>query len=80
MLVLGSAQANGTTLITATVLQVQPVAKGKLLALASVELVLEGVPLVLHGVQVNRTRHPVTGEEATGVDLPRYRATDGIWR
>ncbi|WP_191057985.1 hypothetical protein [Geminicoccus harenae] len=80
MLALGNLQVNDTTLITATVLDVQPMPKGRLLALASVELVLDGVPLVLHGVQVIRLKHPVTGEEATGVDLPRYRAPDGSWR
>jgi stage V sporulation protein G len=77
---LNSAQANDTTLITATVLDVQPVPKGRLLALASVELVLDGVPLVLYGVQVIRLKHPLTGKEATGVELPRYRAPDGSWR
>jgi stage V sporulation protein G len=59
---------------------VQPVGQGRLLALASVELVIEGITLVLHGVQVVRLKHPVTGQEATGVDLPRYRAPDGTWR
>ncbi len=69
-----------TALITATVLAVEPVGKGRLLALASVELVLDGVAFVLHGVQVVRLKHPVSGQEATGVDLPRYRAPDGQWR
>jgi hypothetical protein len=38
------------------------------------------VCFVLHGLQVLRLRHPETGEEATGVDLPRYRAPDGAWQ
>ena len=68
-------------LIQATVIDIQPInGKGRVLALASVELLLDGVAFTIHGVQVVGTKHPVTGQEATGVDLPRYRTVDGSWK
>ena len=69
-----------TTTVEATVLEVQPVGKGKLIALASVELMLDGVSFVVHGVQVLQVRHPETGAVASGVALPCYRAPDGSWK
>lgn len=69
-----------TSLITATVLDVTPIGKGRILALASVELMVDGIAFTLHGVQVVRLKHPGTGHEATGVDLPRYRGPDDAWR
>ena len=70
-----------TAVVAATVIDIRPITgKGRILALASVELLLDGVAFVIHGVQVVRTKHPVTGQEATGVDLPRYRAADGSWQ
>ena len=70
----------GAAIVEAVVVAVQPVGKGRLLALASVELALDGVRFVVHGIQVLQLRHPGTGEPATGVDLPRYRTPDGAWR
>jgi hypothetical protein len=71
---------NDVARVEVTVLRVQPVGKGRLLALASVELSIDGVALTLHGLQVLQLRHPGTGEPATGVDLPRYRTPDGRWQ
>lgn len=63
------------------VLAVTPVAgKSKLLALASAEISVAGVTFTLHGIQVIRIKDPATGREATGVDVPRYRAPNGTWR
>ena len=70
-----------TTTVHVRVLAVSPVTgKSKLLALASAEIIVEGVAFTLHGIQVIRTKDPDTGAEATGVDVPRYRASDGAWR
>lgn len=66
--------------IDVTVLEVRPTQAGRLVALASVELVVDGFAIALHGIQVVRQRDPATGREATGVDLPRYRGQDGAWR
>lgn len=54
--------------------------KGKVLALASVEIDVAGVTFFLHGVQVVRSKDPNTGGEAVGVDLPRYRSPAGSWK
>jgi stage V sporulation protein G len=69
-----------TALVTVTVLDVQAVPKGQIIALATVEIELDGVAFTVNGLQVVRTRDPSSGREATGVALPRYRAPDGQWR
>ena len=74
------ADMDRTATVEITVLGVRPVGKGRLLALASVELALEGVLFVLHGLQVLQIRDAITGAPATGVDLPRYRLPDGSWQ
>jgi len=64
-----------TTTATITVLTIAPVSNAKkLLALADVELVLDGVAVAIHGIQVR-----ADGDGAE-VALPRYRAPDGEWR
>ena len=55
------------------VLRLAPAQGGRLVALADVELLLDGVSIVLHGVQV---RADGAGTEVT---LPKYRAVDGSW-
>lgn len=67
-------------LVTVTVVDVQAIRKGQILALASVEIELDGVAFTISGLQVVRTREAISGREATGVALPRYRAPDGRWR
>ena len=47
---------------------------GDLLALADVELLLDGVSLILHGVQIR------TNADKTEIVLPRYRAPDRSWK
>ena len=64
-----------TALATITVLDVTPVSNaGRLLALANVAIVVDGVEIVVHGVQVR------ADATQTAVTLPRYRAPDGAWR
>lgn len=64
----------GVSQAVITVLKIAPVQAGKLLALADVEIVLDDVPLIIHGVQVRADSH------GTEVTLPRYRAPNGEWR
>lgn len=69
-----------TTTVHVRVLAVTPVAgKGKLLALASAEIVVAGVAFTLHGIQVRQMKDLDTNAEGTGVDVPRYRVPDGTW-
>ena len=66
----------GTDKTTATisVLAINRASGGRLLALADVEIVLDGIPIVIHGVQV---RADANGSE---VSLPKYRGGSGEWR
>jgi stage V sporulation protein G len=73
-------RSSETALITVTVLDVQAVRKGQIIALAAVEIELDGVAFIVNGLQVIRTKEPASGREATGVALPRYRAPDGEWK
>ena len=61
-----------TVTVTATVLRVERVAAGRLLALASVEILVAGVAFTLHGVRVIRT-----GPRSRGVASPCYRIASG---
>ncbi|CAA7620434.1 conserved hypothetical protein [Candidatus Terasakiella magnetica] len=63
-----------TSTATISVIQVTAINAGRVLALADVELVLDGVPLVIHGVQVR------ADASKTEITLPNYRAPDGSWR
>lgn len=69
-----------TSLVELSVGDIHPMRQGKVLALASAELMIDGVLFTLHGMQVIRTRDAVTGRDALGVDLPRYRDPTGAWR
>ena len=64
-----------TTTVQITVLHLVPTqGRGNLLALADVEVLLDGVSIILHGVQVCAT------SDRTEVRLPKYRGVDGTWR
>ena len=67
-----------TALVSCRVLEVIPLTTGRLIALASVEIDIEGVCFVLHGVQVARGH--LDGREGALVTVPNYRAADGRWR
>jgi len=69
-----------TALVEVTVGDVRRLGQGRVLALASAELVVEGIAFAIHGIQVIQTRDPATSRNATGVDLPRYRDPTGAWR
>jgi hypothetical protein len=61
--------------VSITVLTVKPVKFGKIFALASVEMDIDGVLLVIHGVQAIRVL-PM----GTRIDLPMFRDESGVWR
>ncbi len=63
-----------TSTATISVIQVTAIHAGRVLALADVELILDGVSLVIHGVQVR------ADAAKTEITLPNYRAPDGSWR
>jgi stage V sporulation protein G len=61
--------------VSITVLSVKPVKFGRIFALASVEVDIDGVLLVIHGVRAIRVQ-PI----GTRIDLPMFRDEDGTWR
>jgi hypothetical protein len=61
--------------VTITVLSIKAVKFGKIFALASVEIDIDGVVLILHGVRAIRVR-PM----GTLIDLPTFRDENGVWR
>jgi stage V sporulation protein G len=62
----------GSSTVSITVLSVTPMRAGKLFALASVEINVDGVLIEIHGVRATRT---ATG--ATRVELPTFRDATG---
>jgi stage V sporulation protein G len=64
-----------TTSVQITVLCLTPMrGSGNLQALADVEVMLDGVSIILHGVQV------CASAQRTEIRLPKYRAPDGTWK
>ena len=61
--------------VSITVLSVKPVKFGKIFALASVEIDIDDVLLVIHGLRAIRL-HPI----GTRIDLPMFRDENGVWR
>ena len=64
-----------SSIVSITVLSIKPVKFGKIFALASVEIDIDGVLLVIHGVRAIRV-HPI----GTRIDLPMFRDESGVWR
>jgi stage V sporulation protein G len=63
-----------TTAIGLTVLAVEPVNSGKLFALVAAEVDIEGVGVVVHGIQALRCA------AGTRIELPKFRDHTGTWR
>lgn len=61
-----------TVSVSATVLRVRRVEQGRLLALASVEILIAGVSFLVHGVRIIKT-----GPRSKGVAAPRCRLAGG---
>jgi hypothetical protein len=64
-----------SSIISITVQSVKPVKFGRIFALASVEVDIDGVLVVVHGVRAIRV-HPI----GTRIDLPMFRDENGAWR
>jgi hypothetical protein len=69
------AEDSPSSTVSITVLSIKPVKFGKIFALASVEIDIDGVVLVLHGVRAIRVQ-PM----GTLIDLPTFRDENGVWR
>lgn len=66
---------NGTTYVTFTALNARPASGKALFALVDVELLIDGVAVVICGVQARRVP-----DGGTSIHLPTYRAADGTWQ
>jgi hypothetical protein len=64
--------------VNITVVDVHLMNGGKLIALASVEIDIDGIVLVVHGFQVVRVASPMG--MVTEVQPPRFRDVMGVWR
>ena len=69
------AAPSSSSTVSITVLSIKPVKFGRIFALASVEIDIDGVVLVIHGVRAIRAQP--TG---TRVDLPVFRDENGVWQ
>lgn len=77
------AMAGGTDtsmIVHCTVLDIQAVHKGRLMALASVEVDVDGVVFVIDGVRVFKYRMPGHVQDFAGVSAPQFRDANGAWR
>lgn len=68
-----------SSIVQVTVLEVTGVHRNRVLALADVELSLDGIVFALHGIRVSRVLLP-GGQTGTAVDLPMYRSPAGDWK
>ena len=66
----------GLSLVRITVLSVAPAHAGKLFALASVEVDIDGVQITIHGIRALHVAEPV----GTRIELPQFRDTSGRWQ
>jgi stage V sporulation protein G len=71
--VVDPAPALGTVGIS--VVDVQSVNAGKLFALATVEIDIDGIIVVVHGIQALRA-----DPAGTRIEYPKYRDASGVWR
>ena len=69
-----------TAIVNCTVLEIRPVRQGRLVALATVEIDVDGVVFIVEGVQIFKFRMQGDRRELVGVGPPCYRAPDGTWR
>src|SRR5947207_15932362 len=68
-------EGSETGAVSITVLSVKPMRSGKLFALASVELDIDGVRIEIHGIRALRV-DPV----GTRIELPKFRDASGLLR
>jgi stage V sporulation protein G len=63
-----------TALIGLTVFAVEPVHRSKLFALISVEVEIEGIAVIVHGIQAMRDPLNIR------IEMPKFRDGNGTWR
>lgn len=63
----------GSSLVSIIVLSVTPARAGKLFALASVEIDIDGVQIEVHGIRALRAE-----PAGTRIELPKFRDATGI--
>jgi len=73
---LQSDDAAGSSLVSITVLSVTPARAGKLFALASVEIDIDGIHVVIHGIRALHVADPF----GTRIELPQFRDLNGRWQ
>ena len=64
-----------TGAVSITVLSVKPMRSGKLFALASVQLDIDGVRIEIHGIRALRVQ-----PAGTRIELPKFRDANGLLR
>jgi stage V sporulation protein G len=67
--------APASSTVGISVVDVQSVNAGKLFALATVEIDIDGVIIVVHGIQALRNE-----PAGTRIEYPKYRDATGVWR
>ena len=63
-----------TASIGLTVLTIEPVDRSKLFALISAEVEIEGIAVIVHGIQAIRDVRNVR------IEMPKFRDGDGAWQ
>jgi stage V sporulation protein G len=66
----------GSSLVSITVLSVTPTRTGKLFALVSVEIDIDGVQIAIHGIRALHVADPI----GTRIELPQFRDLNGRWQ
>src|SRR5262245_14399780 len=66
-------QSEETGLVSIRVLSVTPVRAGRLFALASVEVDIDGIQITIHGI-----RALSVAPAGTRIELPKFRDADGM--
>lgn len=66
---------DGNAFVTMTVLNARPASGKVLFALVDVEILIEGVAVVICGIQARRVP-----DGGTSIHLPTFKVADGTWR
>src|SRR5712691_8154748 len=66
----------GLSRVSITVLSVTPARAGKLFALVSVEVDIDGVQIAIHGIRALHVADPI----GTRIELPQFRDLNGRWQ
>jgi len=69
-------EAGSSSLVSITVLSVTPAHAGKLFALASVAVDIDGVEIAIHGIRALHVTNPI----GTRIELPQFRHPNGRWQ